>query len=545
MNETVSRSATHNTNAARTLGAVAVLLVAAVLLLWWNLLDYYQSRSTDLLNTWSSLELQIAQSAARNAQTWLSERLAEPAVNRWQAEQEVNRLFIGPVRLLQNGRATFFNRDYIIFDPTADIPAEFKGKNIAEIFALLKSSGASHYEDLVDGVTNGKEGTGWFIRSPKIGQEFAAWSSFALNDTSWTVVVATPREEILNFSNFRVEFIRSLIGTVSATLMLGIILFLIFNQWQRSRSELNRLEKAVKERTEDLLLSEERYRTLVEQITAITYIDAADDESTTLFISPQIENVLGYTPEEWYGNTNLWAEIMHPEDRERVLTEHRRTNQTGETFRADYRLIHKDGRVVWIRDEATMITKEGGKERTWQGVMYDITSPKRLEEKLRFLSNHDSLTGLYNRAFFEEEMKRLQQGRSFPISMVVIDVDGLKWVNDLYGHPNGDRLLKHLATLLRRVFRTEDVVARMGGDEFAVILPATDGSGAQAAVDRIRAALEQDRGDETWKSIDLSIGCATGEKGAKLAEVFKLADDGMYREKAFKRKARGTGSLNR
>ena len=132
-----------------------------------------------------------------------------------------------------------------------------------------------------------------------------------------------------------------------------------------------------------LLEAETRYRTLVEQITAVTYIDAIDQASSAIFMSPQVDALTGYTPEEWKADPELWIRLIHPKDRARVLAENIRTNETGDPFKAEYRIIARDGRIVWVRDEAMMFKDEAGQPQCWQGVMLDITERKRAEETLR------------------------------------------------------------------------------------------------------------------------------------------------------------------
>jgi PAS domain S-box-containing protein len=129
--------------------------------------------------------------------------------------------------------------------------------------------------------------------------------------------------------------------------------------------------------------AQETYRHLVEGIPAILYIDAVDDLSSNIYTSPQVETLLGFPLAQWREEPNLWLARLHEEDRERVVRLHRRSNETGEPFRAEYRLIAADGRVVWFRDEAVLVRDAAGRPAYWRGIMLDITEQKRAEEKLR------------------------------------------------------------------------------------------------------------------------------------------------------------------
>ena len=128
--------------------------------------------------------------------------------------------------------------------------------------------------------------------------------------------------------------------------------------------------------------AETRYRTLVEQIPAISYVDSADQKGHTLYISPQITSMLGYKPEEWLVNNEFWENAILPEDRKGVLREYNRTFKTGEPFKIEYRLKSRDGRIVWVRDEAVLIREESGHPLFWHGIMLDITERKQAEVAL-------------------------------------------------------------------------------------------------------------------------------------------------------------------
>ncbi|MGZ8630828.1 MAG: sensor histidine kinase [Actinomycetota bacterium] len=127
----------------------------------------------------------------------------------------------------------------------------------------------------------------------------------------------------------------------------------------------------------------EDYRELVEGIPAILYVDRPDEYSTNFYTSPQAEALLGYTREEWGTDQDLWLRIIHADDVEAVKDENERSNVDGEPFHAEYRIVAKDGRIVWIRDDALLVRDERGRPRYWRGIMLDVTAEKEAEEKLR------------------------------------------------------------------------------------------------------------------------------------------------------------------
>ena len=156
---------------------------------------------------------------------------------------------------------------------------------------------------------------------------------------------------------------------------------------------------------------------------------------------------------------------------------------------------------------------------------------KRVEQKIHFMGIHDSLTGLYNRAYFDEELKRLENGRQFPVSVLMSDIDDLKELNDQEGHAAGDEWLREAAKALKAAFRGEDVVARIGGDEFAALLPGIDASMAKNAKQRVAENIKKQNATRDGKPLQISMGVSTAEKGGSLKEALRMADLQMYAEK--------------
>jgi len=148
------------------------------------------------------------------------------------------------------------------------------------------------------------------------------------------------------------------------------------NELKKEAVERKREHKALRE-------SVDKYRLLVEQIPAVTYIAELDETSTTSYISPQVARLIGFSQTEWRDDADLWRKQLHPEDRERVLAEVARSHETKEPFISEYRMLTRDGHVVWFRDEAVIVRDTDGKPLYLQGVMLDITDRKRTEETLR------------------------------------------------------------------------------------------------------------------------------------------------------------------
>jgi len=279
---------------------------------------------------------------------------------------------------------------------------------------------------------------------------------------------------------------------------------------------------------------ERRYRTLVEQLPLVVYLDALDETSSNIFTSDQIEPLLGYSVDEWRTDADLFVRTLHPDDREYVLEAHARTHRTHEPLSLEYRLIARDGRVVWVRDEGVVVLDDDGEPLYLQGYLLDVTAERDAQEQLRRQALYDSLTGLANRTFFHEQLEHTASIRKEDhqqTALVFVDLNEFKEINDQYGHTIGDEVLAILGTRIKNLIRAGDSVARLGGDEFAVLLaavsePAEAAIVAERLIEQIEAPIDLEGRHFT---LTASVGIALGSNGK---ELLKQADAAMYRAKS-------------
>ena len=287
---------------------------------------------------------------------------------------------------------------------------------------------------------------------------------------------------------------------------------------------------------ERLREAEGRYRSLVEQLPAVSYIADPGPEGQWSYVSPQLEQMLGFSQEEWMADPTLWARRIHPEDRDRVLEEEERDAAEGVPLASEYRMITKDGRVVWIRDEGVLRSGPDQSLR-YEGMLTNVTERKTFETQLQFLADHDPLTGLFNRRRFTDELDleiKLMRRDGHPSSLLMMDVDNLKQVNDTLGHQVGDALVRQTAELLRERLRETDSLGRLGGDEFAVILRGSRVNEAAAVsqdlLERFRGRDQVLPGEAVRPTI--SVGLTSLRRNFTSAEeALGAADRAMYEAK--------------
>lgn len=299
----------------------------------------------------------------------------------------------------------------------------------------------------------------------------------------------------------------------------------------QKRDENVRLATLVEEKTYELRRTKEYLEKLIAYANAPIVVWNETLEITKCNVV--FETLIGRTANELLGKnigflfpTNKLSETIS------LIENKRKCNNLDTT---EIEIIHSNGSVrtvLWSL--ATIYDNDGINNVSTIAQGQDITDRIAAERKLMYLSYHDQLTGIYNRRFFEEELKRLDTKRNLPLSIVIGDINGLKLINDSFGHYVGDELLMKAGEILKNGCRADDIIARHGGDEFVILLPRTDTMEVTHIVERIKYLAST----EKIANVDLSIsfGYDTKEnEGQTISEILANAENQMYRHKLYER----------
>jgi diguanylate cyclase (GGDEF)-like protein/PAS domain S-box-containing protein len=253
-----------------------------------------------------------------------------------------------------------------------------------------------------------------------------------------------------------------------------------------------------------------------------------DNDNNILKINKSFEKVFGYKNSEVKGEDI--DDLIVPDNKKKEGTKYTDQAINNKDIKAESIRKTKNGKKIFVSIHAFPIKLDEGQIGIY-AIYNDITQRKREEKKIKYLSFHDQMTGLYNRRFFESEMERLDKSRKLPISIIMSDINGLKKVNDKYGHAKGDQYIKTVANDIKKAVRQEDILARVGGDEFAILLPYTNEEDVKKIEKRIQNNMHK-----LDENSDYPVGISTGyaikkNKNMKLEDIFKKADYQMYQMK--------------
>lgn len=279
--------------------------------------------------------------------------------------------------------------------------------------------------------------------------------------------------------------------------------------------------------------SEEKYRFITENTSDVIWIVNLNDYKFS-YISPAVYQLRGFSAEE--AMSQSINESMTPESWQLI-------EKTIEDSLGDFILdpqhpkhyiltieqYHKNGSMLWVEISVRYRFNELNQIEVI-GISRDVTERKRIDDEIRYLSFHDQLTGLYNRRYYDIEVERLNTNRNLPISFITADINGLKMTNDVFGHNSGDELIKLAAKTLKEACREDDIIVRLGGDEFIVVLPITDIKDCEKIVSRIHFYLKSQ--SDTKYTLSLSMGYSSKETmDQEIMDIVNQADRIMYQHK--------------
>lgn len=307
-------------------------------------------------------------------------------------------------------------------------------------------------------------------------------------------------------------------------------LFIIIGFWNRY------LQLKVNEKTEELSKSEKKYKASYESSHDAIIITSTkgvildcNKNALVLFGFHSQEDFMAYQLQTLFPEKQpdgSLSETFYPEKIKLVVEE-------GTPLRFEWAYRRKSG--ILFQGEVALTTFSLGGEIMIQNNIRDITDRRQIQEKLEYLSLHDQLTGLHNRAFFEAELIRFSDKQYYPFTLISCDIDSLKLINDAFGHQAGDQQLVECAEILKESLRNTDVLARIGGDEFCVVMPNTDRESGARILERIGSNITRYNESNPAVPMGVSLGIATTDNlESSAGDLIKQADELMYRNKAFR-----------
>lgn len=384
-------------------------------------------------------------------------------------------------------------------------------------------------------------------------------SQDTLNDPAGMVIVES-NDSIIKALKMKIPEDRTILGNSLGSFLLEQIEAIILNSLRNDLSSENWTEllgcscqaKVIKldEKRSALVVingandtskSERMKLRLLDNIPGMAYRCIFDRNWTMEYISDGCKGLTGYDPEELIQNSMIsFNEVILEEHRENVWETLNIAASENRPYNLEYQIRTKDNRLKWVYEQGQAIYDIDGQIEALEGIIVDVTHQKKREEQINFLTYHDSMTGLYNRRYFTEVSSQLIFDDALPISVIIGDINGLKMINDAFGHEFGDCLIKESANILKESVRSSDIVTRIGGDEFAIFLPHTPKDTARTVLERIERGImsyNEDNRDTPIK-ISISLGLDTvNTRDESLDEAIRNAEDIMYKNKLFEHRS--------
>ncbi len=323
---------------------------------------------------------------------------------------------------------------------------------------------------------------------------------------------------------------------IVVTVILLLLLVIIAIQSRKIKA-LQHEKKKMSAQIKNLKKQEELFHALYEQ--APIGIAFGQRNNEIFQANAKYLQIVGWTEEQMIQIG--WEAITHPDDLAKdleLLKELKEGKRQGYTMIKRY--FRPDQSLVWVNMTLTQVQMHSDDDIAYLCVIEDITDRKKREDEIRYLSNMDVLTGLYNRRFFEQEKTNIDRKENYPIASIMGDINGLKLINDSFGHAAGDEIIQTVATILKENCREHYVLARTGGDEFSILIPRCSSAEAEDYIKRIGLACQahQNKYIDQLYHASVSLGFALKTSSEEnLEDIMKDAEDSMYRNKLLQSKS--------
>ncbi len=337
-----------------------------------------------------------------------------------------------------------------------------------------------------------------------------------LSITVRIINISINSEEGNQFLQFRIDsFFVVIVGMANVLVLSGVLSLINF---QRN------LELHESERSKTSLLS---------NLPGFAYRCLNDEYWTMKYLSKGFPEVTGYDIEDVLDNKVIsFEDIIVEEYKDIVRESWQHVIRNKERYMSEYKINHKEYGMIWVLEQGVGIYDDDGHCVAIEGFISNINSRKNLEDNLEFLSYRDYLTGLYNRRFIEEQLLRLDKSRNLPISVIMGDINGLKFINDSFGHKHGDELIKTVADILRDSLRDHELISRLSGDEFLIILENTSKKAVKQVIERIQNKMKKEEYSKMGMSVSFGYSTKTNSEES-LHALVKEAENEMYRQKLY------------
>lgn len=297
-----------------------------------------------------------------------------------------------------------------------------------------------------------------------------------------------------------------------------------------------------RKKAEGFLRESERSKAaFLSHLPGMAYRCQYDEDWTMEYVSDGCEALTGYTSHDLIGTHKIsYAGLIAPQFRMPILKNLARPLAEKNKFHMEYEIITKEGEHKWVLDMGQGVYDDFGNIEAIEGIVLDVTVQKKQKGQIVFLKEHDQLTGIYSRNRLQSEIKKLDHPSNWPLSVIVCDINGLRVINDAYGNEQGDKLIIKVAYLLQKCCKPGQVLGRVGGDEFMILLPCTDAQGAHKLSEDIHSEVERyNHGKkQSHYAISLSVGYSTKHSGyQKIDNVVKYAEKYLKNTKLLNRQS--------